>query len=219
MNTKKLKVLLIIEQCNPEMASVPLEGYKYFQAINKLVDATLVTHDRNKTPLEKLNQYNNIVYIEESELTKKYFPLMARLTVVNRTNWPLANALAYPIYAEFDRQVYQQFQEPIQRGDYDLVHALTPMIPRYPVKAVKACRQTPFLLGPVNGGVPFPPGFQEVARQEFSYLNFLRAVGRALVPGYVETYKKADKILAGSTYTLNWVKELFSLSDQRIELF
>jgi hypothetical protein len=93
------------------------------------------------------------------------------------------------------------------------------MIPRYPVKAVKACRQTPFLLGPVNGGVPFPPGFQEVVRQKFGYLNFLRPVGRALVPGYVETCKKADKILAGSTYALNLVKELFSLSAQRIELF
>ena len=219
MNTKKLKVLLIIEQCNPEMASVPLEGYKYFQAINKLVDATLVTHGRNKKALEKLNQYNNIFYIEESEFTTKYYPLIERLTLRNRLNWPLATALAYPIYAEFDRQVYQQFQKPIQRGDYDLVHAFTPIMPRYPVKALKACRQTPFLLGPVNGGVPFPPGFQEVARQEFSYLNFLRAVGRALVPGYVETYNKADKILAGSTYTLNLVKELFSVSDQRIELF
>jgi hypothetical protein len=73
------------------------------------------------------------------------------------------------------------------------------MIPRYPVKAVKACKQTPFVLGPVNGGVPFPPGFQEVVRQEFGYLNFLISVGRALVPSYVETYKKADKILAGST--------------------
>jgi len=89
------------------------------------------------------------------------------------------------------------------------------MIPRYSVKAVKACRQTPFLLEPVNGGVPFPPGFQEVVRQKFGYLNFLRTVDRALVPGYVETYKKADKILAGSIYTLNLVKELLSLSDQR----
>ncbi len=127
--------------------------------------------------------------------------------------------LSATLYAEFDRKVYQQFQEPIQRGDYDLVHALTPMIPRSPVKAVKVCRQTPFLLGSVNGGVPFPPGFQEVVRQKFGYLNFLRAVGRALVPGYVETYKKADKILAGSIYTLNLVKELLSLSDQRIGLF
>jgi len=45
------------------MASVPLEGYKYFPAINKLVDATLVNHERNKKSLEKLNQYNNIFYI------------------------------------------------------------------------------------------------------------------------------------------------------------
>ncbi len=44
-------------------------------------------------------------------------------------------------------------------------------------------------------------------------------MGRALVPGYVETYNKADKILAGSTYTLNLVKQLFSISDQKIELF
>ena len=219
MIQKKLKILLIIEQCNPEMASVPLEGYKYFQAINKLVDATLVTHIRNKEALEKLNQYNKVFYIKESQLTKKYYPLMASLTLKGRNNWPLANTLGYPIYAEFNHKVYQQFQEQIQRGDYDLVHALTPMMPRYPVKAVKACKQTPFLLGPVNGGVPFPPGFQEVARQEFAYLNFLRAVGRALVPGYVETYKKADKVLAGSTYTLNLLKELFAIPDRRLELF
>jgi hypothetical protein len=144
---------------------------------------------------------------------------MERLTLRNRINWPLANALGYPIYAEFDRKVYQQFQEPILRGDYDLVHALTRMIPRYFIKAVKPCRQTPFLLGLVNGGVPFLPGFQEVIIQELGYLNFLRSVGRALVPGYVESYKKAGKILAGSTYSLNLVKELFSLSDQRVELF
>jgi hypothetical protein len=71
----------------------------------------------------------------------------------------------------------------------------------------------------MNGCVPFPTGFPEVVRLKFGYLNFLRFVGRALVPGYVETYKKADKILAGSTYTLNLVKELFSLSDKRIEQF
>jgi hypothetical protein len=61
----------------------------------------------------------------------------------------------------------------------------------------------------MNGGVPFRPGFQQVVRQEFGYLNFLRSVGGALVPGYVETYNKVDKILAGSTYTLNLEKNCF----------
>ncbi|MEG4213695.1 glycosyltransferase family 4 protein [Microcoleus sp. S13_B4] len=92
-------------------------------------------------------------------------------------------------------------------------------MPQYPFKVVSVCQQTPFILGPVNGGIPFPPGFQETARQEFAQFNFFRAVGRALIPGYVETYKKADKVLAGSTYTLNLLKKLFAIPDTRIELF
>lgn len=219
MNHKKLKVLLIIEQCNPEWASVPLVGYNFFHKINNLVDVTLVTHIRNKPALEKHPEYAKIFYLEESNLNKQYYKIVAKLTANGRVNWPLYNALSYPIYAEFNQQVYQKFQAKIVNGDYDIVHAITPMMPRYPCKVVNVCQQTPFILGPVNGGIPFPAGFQETAKQEFAQFNFLRAVGRALIPGYVETYKKADKILAGSTYTLNMLKNLFAIPDQRIDLF
>ena len=219
MSNKKLKVLLIVEQCNPDWASVPLVGYNFFQEINNLADVTLVTHIRNKPALEKHPESEKVVYIEEGKLTKQYYKVVAKLTANGRVNWPLHNALSYPIYAEFNQQVYQKFQAKILNGDYDIVHAITPMMPRYPYKVVNVCQQTPFILGPVNGGIPFPPGFQETARQEFAQFNFLRAVGRALIPGYVETYKKADKILAGSTYTLNMLKDLFEISDQRIDLF
>jgi glycosyltransferase involved in cell wall biosynthesis len=219
MNNKKLKVLLIVEQCNPDWASVPLVGYNFFHKINNLVDVTLVTHIRNKPALEKHPEYKNIFYLEEGNLNKQYYKIVAKITANGRVNWPLYNALSYPIYAEFNRQVYQKFQAKILNGDYDIVHAITPMMPRYPFKVVSVCQQTPFILGPVNGGIPFPPGFQETAKQEFAQFNFLRAVGRALIPGYVETYKKADKILAGSTYTLNMLKDLFTIPDQRIDLF
>ncbi len=219
MNKQKLKVLLIVEQCNPEWASVPLVGYNFFQKINKLVDATLVTHIRNKTALEKHPEYEKVFYLEESNLNKQYYKIVAKVTANGRVNWPLYNALSYPIYEEFNRQVYQKFKTQILNGDYDIVHAITPMMPRYPFKVVTVCQQTPFILGPVNGGIPFPPGFQETAKQEFAQFNFLRAVGRALIPGYVETYKKADKILAGSTYTLNMLKDLFAIPDERIDLF
>jgi glycosyltransferase involved in cell wall biosynthesis len=219
MSNKKLKVLLIVEQCNPEWASVPLEGYNYFRGINNLVDATLVTHIRNKPALEKHPEYENIFYIEEGKLTKQYYKMVENFTAKGRINWPLYNALSYPIYEEFNQQVYQKFRGEILNGDYDIVHAITPIMPRYPFKVVSVCQQTPFILGPVNGGIPFPPGFQETAKQEFAQFNFLRAVGRALIPGYVETYKKADKVLAGSTYTLNLLKNLFAIPETRIELF
>jgi glycosyltransferase involved in cell wall biosynthesis len=219
MSNKKLKVLLIVEQCNPEWASVPLEGYNYFRGINNLVDATLVTHIRNKPALEKYPEYEKIFYIEERKLSKQYYKIVETITAKGRVNWPLYNALSYPIYEEFNQQVYQKFKGKILNGDYDIVHGITPIMPRYPFKVVSVCQQTPFILGPVNGGIPFPPGFQETARQEFAQFNFLRAVGRALIPGYVETYKKADKVLAGSTYTLNLLKQLFAIPDTRMELF
>jgi len=220
MSNKKLKVLLIVEQCNPDWASVPLEGYNYFRGINNLVEATLVTHIRNKSALEKHPEYENIFYIEEGKLSQHYYKMVEKFTASGRVNWPLHNALSYPIYENFNQQVYQKFQGKILKGDYDIVHGITPMMPRYPFKVVSVCQQqTPFILGPVNGGIPFPPGFQETARQEFAQFNFLRAVGRAIIPGYVETYKKADKVLAGSTYTLNLLKKLFAIPDRRIELF
>ncbi|MEG4014122.1 MULTISPECIES: glycosyltransferase family 4 protein [unclassified Microcoleus] len=219
MSDQKLKILLIVEQCNPEWASVPLVGYNFFKNINNLADVTLITHIRNKSALEEYPEYENIVYLEEGKLTKQYYKIVAKITANGRVNWPLYNTLSYPIYEEFNQQVYQKFKGKILNGDYDIVHAITPMMPRYPFKVVSVCQQTPFILGPVNGGIPFPPGFQETAKQEFAQFNFLRAVGRALIPGYVDTYKKADKILAGSTYTLNMLKDLFAIPDQRIDLF
>ncbi|MDJ0730411.1 MAG: glycosyltransferase family 4 protein [Crocosphaera sp.] len=219
MSNKKKKVLLIIEQCNPDWSSVPLEGYNYYNGISQLCDVTLVTHIRNKKALEKHPEHQDVIYINESQFSKVYHKIIAALTSIGRKNWPLYIALSYPIYEEFNRQVYQQFKDKVLEQKYDVVHVITPMMPRYPSKIIKACQNTPFILGPVNGGVPFPSGFQKVARQEFAYFNFLRAIGRSLIPGYVETYQKADKILAGSTYTLNLIKDLFKIPEERLELF
>jgi len=220
MNSNNFKVLLIINECNPEWASVPLEGYRFYEGISKLVDTTLVTHERNKSALEKIHSDRDITYITESKLIRQYYKIALQLSKVkNKIIWPLHNALMYPVYGEFDHLVYSNFKHPILRGDYDIVHAITPMMPRYPVKAVKACQNKPFILGPVNGGVPFPSGFKEIALQEFSYFNFLRSVGRFIIPGYRRTYEKADYILAGSTYTLNLIKELFKIENKHIELF
>ena len=216
----KLKVLLIIEQCNPEWPSVPLVGYSFYKHISMLVDTTLVTHERNRIALEKAHPERDIVYIPESKFITKYYNFAEKLSKIKgKIIWPLYNALTYPIYAEFNHKVYAKFKTLILNGQYDIVHALTPILPRYPVKAIKACKETPFILGPVNGGVPFPKGFQTVARQEFSYFNFLRLIGRYIIPGYRETYEKADYILSGSTYTMDLIKNLFDIEDKKIELF
>ena len=212
-----MNVLLIMEQCNPEWASVPLVGYNFYQGIRKRVNVTLGTHERNKEALEKVRDGHEIDYINESDSLKKYYGFVNRLTSRGGVNWPLQHALSYPVYGGFNRQVYQRYARRVMEKDYDLVHAMTPILPRYPVKLIEACREVPFLLGPVNGGVPFPEGFTDVAKKEFARFNFLRIFSRML-PGYTSTYKKADRVLAGSTYTMNMLKDLFGI-DNHISLF
>lgn len=217
---QKLKALLVIEQCNPEWSSVPLVSYNFYRQLKELVDVTLVTNERNRKAILKLHEGEKIYFTSQTQAITTYSKWVYKICKIGGSlNWPLYNTLGYPIYEEFNRQVYQQFKKPVANGEYDIVHALTPMMPRYPAKIHQACGKTPFLLGPVNGGVPFPPGFQKVARKENAHLNFLRAIGRSIVPGYRETYQKADRILSGSTYTLNLIKELFSIPDDRISLF
>lgn len=218
MSAKNLKVLMVAEQCNPDWVSVPLVGYNFYHEISQLAEVTLVTHARNREGFEKYGLHQNITYLEESTIARLYHRVIWNLIAKGRANWPLYNALSFPIYAEFDRQVYQRFGRAVKRGEYDVVHVITPMMPRYPTSLIKACRQTPLLLGPVNGGVPFPKGFEETAKKEKASWNFLKHIGRYLVPGYVATYKKAHKILSGSTYTLEMLKDTFKIADERIDL-
>ncbi|MBW3587613.1 MAG: glycosyltransferase family 1 protein, partial [Cyanobacteria bacterium 0813] len=101
MSNKKLKVLLILEQCNADWAFLPLVGYNFFQKINNLVDATLVTHIRNKPALEKHPEYKKIFYVEEGNLSKEYYKIVAKITANGRVNWRLYYALGCPVYVVF----------------------------------------------------------------------------------------------------------------------
>jgi glycosyltransferase involved in cell wall biosynthesis len=219
MHSHKPKVLMVAPECNPEWASVPLVGYKFYDETSKLVDITLVTHERNRSALEAVKGARQIFYISEGPWLGRYYAWVSALTNRGGVNWPLYHMLTFPLYASFNRKVYRQFAGEVRAGAYDIVHAITPMMPRFPVKLVQACKKTPFVLGPVNGGVPFPKGFEATARKEFAHFNFLRALGRYLVPGYRQTYTQASKILVGSSYTLGMLKDLFGDPQQCMELF
>jgi glycosyltransferase involved in cell wall biosynthesis len=214
----KRRVLLIIEQCNPEWASVPLVGYEFYKALRQLADITLVTHQRNQAALEKVRDGQSIRYISESSSSRNFYTLISKISNRGAINWPLHHALSFPLYEEFNRQVYREFGPAVRQGEFDLVHAITPMMPRYPYKIIKACQNTPFILGPVNGGVPFPENFQDIAWREFAQYNFLRAFTH-LIPGYAYTYRKADYIFAGSSFTLDFLQRTFALPSEKIELF
>ncbi|GAB2516110.1 glycosyltransferase family 4 protein [Microbulbifer agarilyticus] len=219
----KPKVLLVIESCNPEMSSVPLVGYNFFKIVSGFADVELVTHCRNKEALERAGFTDNVTYYFQSGTEIIYYRIIAFFTSIRgQVIWPLRHALQFPIYFFFNRFVKKQFSQRVTRGEFDIVHALTPIMPRFPYSISSVCKnaegKTPFILGPVNGGVPYPEAFQDIGRKEFSYLNWLRRLGSWLVPGYRSTYKNADVILTGSTYTDEWLKNTFPSKKNAITL-
>jgi glycosyltransferase involved in cell wall biosynthesis len=208
-------ILLIMEQCNPLWPSVPRVAFEIYRHLAEITGVTLVTHARNREGLRGCLPDADIHFIEESAAVQRYYSLVSKLAGGRGTNWPLLHALGYPVYAEFDRQVYEQFGWRVADGQFRAVMVTTPILPRYPYSISKACRNVPFILGPVNGGLPFPKGFGRIASQEYAGFNFLRRIGQ-LLPGYAETYRSADRILAGSEFTLGWLRRTFPESSQRM---
>lgn len=213
-----MKILLIIPDCNPQWPSVPLVGYHFYHHIKKQVKVTLATHGRNQAALEERHSGEDILYFRESRLSGFYYRWLLQIGMTRWANWPLQHMLMYPFYAEFNYKVDACFKQKAAAGSFDVVHALTPILPRYPVKLISSCRQTPFILGPVNGGLPYPKSFGQIARKEKSLFNFLRVFSR-LIPGYAKTYTSADKVLCGSSYTLAMLREMFPRAAHKMALF
>lgn len=214
----RARVLLIINQCNPDWPSEPLEGYRWYEGLRERADVTLVTHVRNREALQRSGVSGRVFYIEEGVFIRRYYAAASRLaTRRGAINWPLLHALSYPVYEAFNREVDRRFAPAVRRGEFDVVHAITPVLPRYPVRLSRACGAVPFVLGPVNGGLPFPPGFAAVAAREFAAYYFLRRWGW-LLPGYRATYHRAAVLLGGSQHTADWLRRVFPAAAARVRL-
>lgn len=209
-DSDRVRLLLVMEQCNPTWSSVPQLAFQFYNQLRLIADVTLVTHERNREGLSAKFPDDSIVYIDESKLVKDYYSVVAKLTSRGGVNWPLQHTLSYPVYAEFDRTVGKQFESKIDAGEFDAVMGMTPILPRYPYRLSGFSSEIPFILGPVNGGLPFPEGFGGIANKEGARFNFLRGLTK-LLPGYAKTYQSADRVIAGSQHTLGWIRDTFSI--------
>ncbi len=196
-----LRILFVVYECNPEWSSVPGFAFQWYQALKRRGDVTLVTHGRNRQALERAGETDQVIFIEESRAAAAYYRAVVRRARRGRMRWNLHSLLTFPIYAEFDAHVFQCLHRAVRGGAYDIVHAYTPVPPRYPYSISRACERTPFFLGPVNGGLVYPSAFRDIARAEADMLNRLRGLARWL-PRYRRTYARADKILCGSNYVM-----------------
>lgn len=203
MSSRKPKVLLIAEAANPDLTSVALIGYSLSRAISEVCDAHFVTELRNRPSLESAGvPPGDYTCIDNRTAQNAAFQVAKVLRGGNGVGWTIYSALASLAYPLFERKVWKQFGARIRAGEFDLVHRITPLGPTSSswLSEPLAKAGVPFLIGPLNGGIPWPKGFDSVRRKEREWLSYVRGAYK-LNPSLNKTRKRASAILLASRHT------------------
>jgi glycosyltransferase involved in cell wall biosynthesis len=206
------RVLVIAEAANPEWVSVPLVGWSHAQALARVADVHLVTQIRNRNAILRagLLEGEQFTAIDSEPVASRIQAISNRFRGGKGKGWTAVTALKALEHPYFERLVWKQFGPRLERGEFDIVHHITPLSPTTPARLAGRCRQLgiPFIWGPLNGGVPWPKGFGRARRQEKEWLSYVRDVHRWL-PGYHSTRTNAAAILIGSRATWDQMDEQY----------
>jgi glycosyltransferase involved in cell wall biosynthesis len=197
-----VRVLMLAEDCNPDWPSLPVVGYKFAKEISKYADVTLVTQIRNQPNLDRDGCGNaELVYIDTEEFAAPLHKLIGLLRGGQQdTGWTFSTGLSYFHSLYYEWKIWQKYRKELKAGKYDIVHRLTPMTPTHP-SLMALFSPVPFILGPLNGGLPWPEAFQAELQREREWLSYLRNIYKVL-PLIKSTYLKSDAILAAFAHTI-----------------
>lgn len=201
-STRKPRILMLADDCNPEWHSLPALVYRYQEALHPLVDLTLVTQIRNRENIEKVRPPTlRVEYLDTESVAAPVYRLASWLSGDPNKAMTLKVALSYPSYLYFEWQVWRRFKERLRAGEFDVVHRASPMSPTIP-SPIASLSPVPFVIGPLLGGLPWPAQFAPEMRREKEWMNYVRGAHRHM-PFYQSTYAKAAAILAAYRHTID----------------
>lgn len=208
----RLRVLLLAEACNPNWVSIPLEGWSLYWALREVADVHLVTQVRNRGDIEgrglvegygRRGEAGDFTAIDSERVAGPIYRAAVLLRGGKSVGWTTQMALMSLSYPYYEGLVWKRFGREIEGGRFDLVHRLTPVSPTLGSPLARRCHEAgvPFVMGPLNGGIPWPRGWEGARLKEREVLSYVRSAYK-LLPGYRETLVYSAGLVCGSKWTL-----------------
>lgn len=205
-----LRILLLAETANPEWVSVPLIGWSLSQAISRQANTHIVTQVRNRQAFIRagLVEGTDFTAIDNELIVSPLSKLAEKIRGGRGKGWTTSTAVSSLAYYSFELMVWRQFRERLVAGEFNIVHRVTPVSPTSQSLIAKklAVLGIPFILGPLNGGVPWPARFMHRQEAENEWLSNFRWLHK-MMPYYQSTRKYASAVICGSRHTYDEMPE------------
>lgn len=205
--SRDLNVAVLAEVFNPDWPSLPVVGFNYATALAKFANVTVFTQIRNRNNIDKIGNLGfNIEYIDTEYIAKPMITLSVWLRRGYEVAWTIEVMTSYLPYIEFERKAIRRIEK--RSPQFDIVHRITPMSPTLPSYAAARC-SSPFILGPLNGNLPWPREFLEEKKREREVLDRIKSIYKYL-PFYRSTYRSAAAIIAAFPHTIGSIDKRFA---------
>lgn len=199
-NGNRLRILVLAPDANPNAISVALVCYSQAEALAHLHDVTLVARSSNEQALRRAQApFHAIEGI--GPWLDSVFNWCFKWIFRNNFHSRALTAFSYPFSLAFEWSTWRLMRRRVLAGEFDVVLRLSPIISAIPSAFpffLRKC-QTPFIIGPINGGLPWPQGFSQAQNQK-SWIDRLRNLSK-FAPFAGSAFRRAAAILAGSSQT------------------
>src|SRR5438552_12689193 len=197
----RLRILVLGPGCNPEEVSMPYVTYSHAAALAQLHDVALVVGSPSEDPVRRAKAPFRTIEVVRTPLLDRICAWSLRRIFKYNYDTQVLTAFCYPFSLAFEWRAWRQLRRRIFASEFDVVVRIMPMTPVIPSPFAFFLRNgpVPFVIGPLNGGLPWPPGFTQLDNQR-EWVSGLRNVYRFL-PFARSTCRHAAAIIAASSQT------------------
>ena len=197
----RLRILVLAPDSNPEGVSIPYVTYCHAAALATLHDVSLVVRSPVEDAVRRARAPFRSIEVVCLPWLERVYDWSFRWIFKSNFASQAVTAFGYPFALAFEWRAWKQLRQRILSGEFDVVLRLLPMTAVLPSPFAFLLRKgsTPFVIGPINGGLPFVTGFSQASAQK-EWISNLRGLYRFL-PFARSTYRDAAAIVVASSQT------------------